>query len=248
MGRVVPLLRTSKLPIPRLFQQLLAAVLIALLASPAWSQNQFAGTVLTSQAATMGNAPLPSGSTIFSGESISVDQTGNAEINVTGGGRIEVFRDSSVRLNRIASRVQFAVLRGGASFLAGPNDAIETTLGDATIRAKDPSSVGVLHLENPDSAVLFTRKGTLTIKTEHDAKSVDVPEGSAVSITLADPPPDPQGGASPAGRAAPALRKLAIILFIFAAAFLGAFLWIATHEPTETPSQLASEISPFKVQ
>jgi hypothetical protein len=233
--------RNSKLPIPRPFQQLLAAVLIALMASPAWSQNQVAGTVLTSQSATMGNAPLPSGSTIFSGESVAVDQTGGAEINVAGGGRIELFRDSSVQLNRIASRVQFAVLQGGVSFL-------ETALGDATIRAKDPSSVGVLHRENPDSAVLFTRKGTLTIKTAHDAKSVDVPEGSAVSITLADPPPEPQGGSEPAGRAVPALKKLAIILFIFAAAFLGVFLWIATHEPTETPSQLASEISPFKVQ
>jgi hypothetical protein len=236
------------LPIPRIFQQLLAALLIALLASPAWSQNQIAGTVLTSQAATMGNSPLPSGSTIFSGDSVSVEQSGGAEIDVAGGGRIEVFRDSSVQLNRVASRVQFAVLRGGVSFLAGPNDAIETTLGDATIRAKDPSSVGVLHLENPDSAVLLARKGTLTIKTAHDAKSIDVPEGSAVSITLADPPPDPQGGAAPAGRAAPALKKIAIILFIFAAAFLGIFLWISTHEPTETPSQLTSEISPFKLQ
>ena len=75
MGRVVPLLRTSKLPIPRLIQQLLAAVLIALIASPAWSQNQVAGTVLTSQSATMGNAPLPSGSTIFSGESVAVDDS-----------------------------------------------------------------------------------------------------------------------------------------------------------------------------
>ena len=234
--------------IPRLFQQLLGAVLIALLASPAWSQNQIAGTVLVSQSATMGGAPLPSGSTVFSGESVSVDQTGGAEINVAGGGRIEVFRDSSVQLSRIASRVEFAVLRGGVSFLAGPTDALETTLGDATIHAKEPSSVGVLHLENPDSAVVFTKKGTLTIETAHDAKSVDVPEGSAVSITLADPPPDPQGGAAPAGRAAPALRKIAIILFILAAVFLGAFLWIATHEPSETPSQLASEISPFKVQ
>ena len=236
------------MPIPRPFQQLLAAVLIALMASPAWSQNQVAGTVLTSQSATMHDAPLPSGSTIFSGESISVDQTGGAEISVARGGRIELFRDSSVQLNRIASRIQFAVLHGGVSFLAGPNDALETTLGDATIRAKDPSSLGVLHLENPDSAVLFTRKGTLTIKTAHDAKSVDVPEGSAVSITLADPPPEPQCGTEPAGRAAPALKKLAIILFIFAAAFLGIFLWIAAHEPSETPSQLATEISPFKVQ
>jgi hypothetical protein len=105
----------------------------------------------------------------------------------------------------------------------------------------------VLHLENSDSAVLATIKGKLTIKTEHDAQSIDVPEGSAVRITLVDPS-EPQGGAQPAGRAAPALKKLALIVFLIGAAFLGIFLWIAAHEPSNTPQQLGSEISPFKLQ
>lgn len=233
--------------IPRILQQLLAAILIALLASPAWSQTQVAGTVVTSQSATMRDAPLPPGSTIFSGESLSVSETGGAQINLAGGGRIEVLRDSAVQLNRSPAGVQFVVLRGAVSFIGEPKDAIATTLGDATIRSGDPSSLGVLHLEDPDSAVLATLKGKLTIKTEHDASSIDVPEGSAVRITLVDPS-EPQGGAEPAGRAAPAIKKLALIVFLFAAAFLAVFLWIAAHEPSETPSQLASEVSPFKVQ
>jgi hypothetical protein len=235
------------LPIPRILQQLLAAVLIALIASPAGSQTTVAGTVITSQSATMRDAPLPPGSTIFSGESLSVSQTGGAQIAFAGGGRIEVLRDSAVQLNRSAVGVQFVVLRGAVSFIGGPKDVVETTLGDATIRSGDPSSLGVLHLENPDSAVLATIKGKLTIKTEHDATAIDVPEGSAVRITLVDPP-EPQGGAQPAGRAAPALKKLALITFIIGAAFLGVFLWIAAHEPSETTQQLGSEISPFRLQ
>jgi hypothetical protein len=235
------------LPIPRILQQLLAAVLIALIASPARSQTQPAGTVITSQSASIQNAPLPPGSTIYSGESISVGQSGGAQINLAGGGRLEVLRDSAVQLNRSAAGVQFAVLRGGVSFMGVPKDAVATTLGDASVRSGDPSSVGVLHLENPDSAVLATIKGKLTIKTEHDVSSIDVPEGSAVRITLVDPA-EPQGGAQPAGRAAPAIKKLALIVFIIGAAFLGAFLWIASHEPSETPQQLGTEISPFKLQ
>jgi hypothetical protein len=235
------------LAIPRILQQLLAAVLIALIASPAWSQTQVAGTVVSSQSATMRDAPLPPGSTIFSGESVSVGQTGGAQINLAGGGRIEVLRDSAVQLDRSAAGVQFVVLRGGVSFMGGPKNAVATTLGDATIRSGDPSSLGVLHLENPDSAVLAALKGKLTIKTEHDASSIDVPEGSAVRITLVDPS-EPQGGAEPAGRAAPAIKKLALIVFLFAAAFLAIFLWIAAHEPSETPSQLATEVSPFRIQ
>lgn len=237
--------------IPRIFRQSLAAVLISLLAWPAWTQSQLAGIVINSQAATMAEASLASGSSILSGESVSVSSTGNAQIDLTGGGRVEVLQDSAVRLNRTAAGVQFLVLRGGASFAGGPKDGIETILGDATIRFKDPSSLAVLHLENPDSAVLATMKGKLTIKTEHDVDSVDVPEGSAVRITLVDPsvdPSEPQGGAQPAGRAAPALKKLALIVFLIGATFLGIFLWIAAHEPTETPQQLGTEVSPFKVQ
>jgi hypothetical protein len=236
------------LAIPRILQQLLAAVLIALIAAPAGSQTQVAGTVITSQSATTPDAPVLPGSTIFSGESISVNQTGGAQINLATGGRIEVLRDSAVQLNRSTAGVQFLVLRGGVSFMGGPTDAVETTLGDATVRFGGPSSLGVLHLENPDSAVLATIKGKLTIKTEHDANAIDVPEGSAVRITLVDPSQIGQGGAQPAGRAAPAVRKLALITFLIAAAFLGVFLWIAAHEPTETTQQLSSEISPFRVQ
>lgn len=160
---------------------------------------------------------------------------------------MEVFKDSAVQLDRTSTGVQFAVLRGGVSFTGGARNAVRTTLGDATIRAADALSLGVLHMENPDSAVVAAIKGKLTITTEHDASSVDIPEGSAVRITLVDDPAQiGQGGAQPAGRAAPAVKKIALIAFIFAAAFLGIFLWIAAHEPTETPQQLASEVSPFQ--
>jgi hypothetical protein len=237
------------LVIPRILQQLLAAVLIALLASPSWSQSQVAGTVIVSQAATMRNSALLPGSTVFSGESISVDATGSAQIALAGGGRIEVLHDSAVQLNRNSAGIQFVVQRGGVSFSSGPKDAVETTLGDATVRPSDPLAVGVIHIENPDSAVLAAVKGKLTIRTAHDLKTTEVPEGSAVSITLVDAPA-PQGdqGAEPAGRAAPAIGKIALIAFLIGALFLGVFLWIAAHEPTETTQQLGSEISPFRVQ
>ena len=234
---------------PRIVQQFIAAVLISIIASPARTQSQVAGTVVTSQSATMANLPVPPGSTIFSGESISVDERGSAQIALAGGGRIEVLHDSAVQLNLAATGAQFTVVRGGVSFTGGPKNDVETILGDATIRPADASSVGVLHVENSDSAVLAAIKGKLAIRTEHDAKSIELPEGSAARITLVDDPnPEPQGGAQPAGRAAPALRKLALIVVLFAAAFLAAFLWIAAHEPSETPSQLGTEISPFKLQ
>ncbi len=234
---------------PRILQQLIGALLISIIASPAWTQSQVVGTVLTSQSATVANVTVSPGSTIFSRESISTDEHGSAQIAVTGGGRIEVLHDSAVQLDVAKAGVRFDVFRGGISFTGGPETGVGTILGDATIRSADPSSVGVLHLESADSAVVAALKGKLAIRTEHDAKLIEIPEGSAARITLVDDPnPQPQGGAQPAGKAAPAIGKIALIVILFAAAFLAAFLWIAAHEPSETPSQLGGEISPFKLQ
>ena len=236
--------------ISKILRQLTAAFLIAFMASPAWTQAQVAGTIVASQSATTRDAPLLPGSTVFSGESVAVGQSGRAQIALSGGGRIEVLADSTVLLARNSAGVDFTLQRGAVSFMGAPAGAIETIWGDATIRPADPVAVGLIHLESSDAITLAAIKGKLTISTAHDAKSVDVPEGSAVRIALADAPgaPQDQGGAAPAGRAAPPIAKIAIIAFLIGAAFLAAFLLIASHEPTETTQQLASEISPFTLQ
>jgi hypothetical protein len=238
------------LAISKICRQLTAAFLIALMASPAWTQAQVAGTVIASQSATTRDAPLLPGSTVFSGESVAVRQPGRAQIALPGGGRIEVLADSTVLLSRNAAGVDFSLQRGAVSFMGAPKGAVETIWGDATIRPADPVAVGLIHLESSDAIVLAAIKGRLTISTAHDAKSVDVPEGAAVRISQADAPQDrgDQGGAAPAGRAAPPIQKIALIAFLIGAAFLAAFLWIASHEPTETTQQLASEVSPFTLQ
>lgn len=237
--------------ISQIFRQLTAAFLIAFMASPAWSQAQVAGTIVAGQSATTRDAPLLPGSTVFSGESVAVGQSGRAQIALSGGGRIEVLADSTVLLARNAAGVDFTLQRGAVSFMGAPAGAIETIWGDATIRPADSVAVGLIHLESSDAITLAAIKGKLTISTAHDSKSVDVPEGSAVRITLADAPqdsPQNQGGAAPAGKAAPPISKIALIAFLIGAAFLAAFLWIAAHEPTETSQQLASEISPYTLQ
>ena len=239
--------------ISKILRQLTAAFLIAFMASPAWTQAQVAGTIVASQAATTRDAPLLPGSTVFSGEAVAVGQSGRAQIALSGGGRIEVLADSTVLLARNSAGVDFTLQRGAVSFMGAPAGAIETIWGDATIRPADPAAVGLIHLESSDAITLAAIKGKLAISTAHDAKSVDVPEGSAVRIALADAPEAPQdqgnqGGAAPAGRAAPPIPKIAIIAFLIGAAFLAAFLWIAAHEPTETTQQLASEISPYTLQ
>jgi hypothetical protein len=227
-------------------RQLIAAVLIALLAVPAWPQSpQVAGTVLDSQSANMRDGVVLPGSTIFSGETISVGQPGRLQIALPGGGRIEVLADSTVQLNRRTSSIAFTVERGAVSFASGAKGPVETILGDATIRPAAPLNVGLLRVESANSALLAAIKGDLTITTAHDAKSIDLPEGGAVRIALADAPPQ---GAEPAGKAPPAIPQIALISIVLGAAFLAAFLWIAAHEPTETTQQLASEISPYTLQ
>src|SRR5579883_3234414 len=107
----------SNLALSTSLRQLTAGVLIALIALPAWPQSpQVAGTVLASQSASMRDSAVLPGSTIFSGDTISVGPPGRAQIALPGGGRIEVLGDSTVQLTRKTAAIAFAVQRGAVSF------------------------------------------------------------------------------------------------------------------------------------
>jgi hypothetical protein len=70
--------------------------------------------------------------------------------------------------------------------------------------------MGIIGMESPDSALVIAKIGALEVITEHDAKTVLVPEGSAARISLL-PEEAAQGPVPAAGRSR---RRLAIILLL----------------------------------
>ena len=188
----------------RIVHQSLALILVFALASPAFSSSDAIGQAVYTQAASVREAPLTTGSTLLSGETVTVHQKGIARIALSGGGQIELLDQSSARFTRSQSAVQLFLESGSASFRSAPTSSVEAMIADATIRsAPSAPALALMSMETPESAVVVATKGMLEIATLHDGQTVQVPEGSAARISLV---PDPQGGAAPAGKTGTARR------------------------------------------
>ena len=233
----------------RILRQSLSLILVFALASPAFSSSDAIGQAIYTQAASVREAPLTTGSTLLSGETVTVSQKGVARIALAGGGQIELLDQSSARFTRSASAVQVFLQSGATSFRSEPKSQVEAMIADATIRSAPLfPAVALVGMETPDSAIVVATKGMLEIATEHDGQTIQVPEGSAARITLV--PADPQGGAAPAGKGPrfgrPSKRKLALIALLIGGGVLATGLILANREPVK--SNVGNEVSPFKIQ
>ena len=232
----------------RILHQSISLILVFALASPAFSSSDAIGQTIYSQAASVREAPLTTGSTLLSGETVTVNQKGIARIALAGGGQVELLDQSSARFTRSASAVQIFLQSGAASFRSEPKSLVEAMIADATIRSAPLfPAVALVGMETPDSAIVVATKGMLEIATAHDGQTVQVPEGSAARISLV--PADPQGGAAPAGKGprfgGTSGKKLALIALLVGGAVTATALILAGREPNQP--NVGNEVSPFKL-
>jgi len=198
----------------KILRQSLVSILALAMALPSWAATDVVGTAVQTQSATVHQAALAVGSTVFSGDAITAAANGRAQVALPGGGRVDVLSNSTVRVDRNTDGVQVTIQHGSVSFQTRPDSPVAAMLTDAMVRApKGGSAMALIGMESPDSAVVVARIGALEVITEHDSKSVLIPEGSAARVTLVpeEEPPQGQVGVQPAGRSR---RRLAIVLLI----------------------------------
>lgn len=237
----------------RTIRQCIAFVLIVLLALPAWSDSNAVGSVVNGSSATLRNAPLASGSTVFSGDVVSVGNDGSAEIAITGGARITVSKDSTIRLTRNLKSVDLSVERGTVTFSGEPKGALDVVFGDATIRPlqgdrAQGETLGIVRIESTGSADIVAQKGSLQIVTESSSAATTVEEGHGVRITPASAlPTGAPDAAKPSNAGLPkpltAAQKSVIITTLLGATVAAIILWV--KEPKRSDQALQNEVSPF---
>lgn len=202
------------------------------LAFPAWGASEVIGTAVQTQAATVHQSKLVPGSTIYSGDAISAAVNGRAQVALPGGGRVDVLSNSTVRIDRADNEVQLSIERGSASFQTRPESPVAAVLTDAHVRApKGGSALGIVGMESPDSALVVAKIGTLEVTTDHDSKSILIPEGSAARVTLLPEEP-PQAGVPPAGRSR---RRLAVVLLLAGGGVAAGAILATTGGSSSTP-------------
>jgi len=243
-------------------RQFIAFVLVGALVAPAWSEsNAVVGVALNSQKASVRGGALVTGSTVFSGDAISVDQNGEAKIGLAGGAQVDVLASSDATVTREQGAVQVTVERGSATFRSQPNVEVEAVMGDATIRALPGSSaVGVITVDSPESALVFADKNSLEIFTAHNSKTLLVPEGEAARLSLDPQQQGGNGGQTPPNTPPPAAKgsrfhlnwsrktTFIVVALVAGGAVLTTGLIIAHDEKKIPPTTLINEVSPFQTK
>jgi hypothetical protein len=235
-------------------RQLLASVLVGLLAAPAWcATNPVVGTAGPSQGATVRGAGLLPGTTLFSGDFVDVGSRGDAALSFGRGSMVRLSEETTLRLEKGDNRVAFELLRGRVAFRSSEQLPLEAHLADANIRsANGLAAVGVMAFRSPKVVVVLAERGSLLISTAHDAKSVSLREGESVEMRLDDQRDDKKDDEKDrkraAGASAPGLShgQWKAIAIITTGVALAVGLLIAEGELGLDDSQKRNLVSPFQ--
>ena len=230
------------------WRKFLAAFLSFVAVSPVWGGAEPLGNITFSNDATVRHTQLAPGSTVFSGDVISVSERGAARIALVGGAQAEILNNSSVQINKTADSVQMAVEGGRVSFHAAGESTFSALINGATVRPVGGTETsGVIQLLSDTHAFVAAQKGTLLLTTAADGKTYTLQEGQAADLTATEDPQ--QGGAppAPAGKSSfPTISKKTVywtVAIVAAAVGVTSYL-LVRHEHKIPASNLQNEISP----
>ena len=233
-----------------LWRKGLAGFLMVLLASPLWGGAEPLGNITASNGAAVRGTKLTAGSSVFSGDAISVGENGAARIALASGAQAEVLSNSVIRLTKAGEKIQMAVDRGQASFHTSGSNVMEGLLEDASVRPVDAGETSaVIQVLSATHAVIAAEKGTLLVATASDGKTYTVREGDAVDLSVA-PAGQQSGGPAHAGKAAPPFsspknKVIWIVAAVGGVTAITAYL-LVRREGRLSSTTIQNEISPTK--
>ncbi len=166
-------------------RQLLASVLIGLLAAPAWCAAAPAiGTAGPSQAATVRGNVLAPETALFSGDLVDVGARGAATLNLERGSVMRLSEKTTLRLEKGDKHVAFELLRGRVSFRSTQEYPVEAHLGGLRIRSASGGAAGVVAFRSSKVVAISAEQGTLLISTTLAARNISLREGERMEMRV----------------------------------------------------------------
>lgn len=172
-------------------RQLLASVLIGLLAAPAWcGADPAIGTAGPSEAATVRGNSLAPETALFSGDIVDVGAGGAATLNLGNGSVVRLNEKTTLRLEKGDKHVAFELLRGRVSFRSAEEYPVEAHLGGVRIRSANGQAAGAVAFRSSKVVAISAEKGSLLISTTREARNISLGEGKSMEMRV----DAPQGG------------------------------------------------------
>jgi hypothetical protein len=208
---------------------------LSLLMTPLWAAPSSSfGTVVFADRAHVGTAQASVGTTVFSGDRLSTEQSGSVQVRAAAA-RFLLSSGSGATLLQDDTNPAATLSYGSATFSTANSTAFALHVASAVIRpSTDRPTIGNVSILSAKELIVKCTRGSLSIAVEDDVR--EIPEGAAYRVVLDPNASDPQGprGAGTKGYGGPPI-KAAKSKFIWYAIGVTALVTVwALHEALES--------------
>lgn len=186
----------------RIARYCLVVVLVTgLLDIPGFAANEKAlGLVLQAQEASLDNAKLAIGTSVYAGDTVETDTGGTLRLKM-GTNQLYLLASSAATLAQNAAIVHAVVGHGTVGFSSTGSDKIELEIPEGILRAADGQpAYGQATILSPQEVVISAYRGTLVL--DNDGELHTIPAGKSYRVTM-----EPEPAVTPAAQNAEGVTR-----------------------------------------
>lgn len=165
-----------------MLRRAMAVTLSLLLSLPLWAVSSPVGTVAIGSHVDVSGAAAAAGSSIYSGDTLSVRPNGKASLLLSGGSRAIMAPNTEARVTRDGSTLALELIRGGMAFTSSSKSLVVGRVADVTFRPENPSkpAVGYVTFKDPTHPIFYADKGDWMLTTASNGHSTVLRHGEKI--------------------------------------------------------------------
>jgi hypothetical protein len=173
-------------------RHLIIAVVVGALVCP---QPALAGGIVgsagPSEGAMVRGDALQQGANVFSGDVVEVGPGGEGVVTFGHNAMARFAEQTAVRASRDANSIGLELLRGRMVYRTTPEQPVVGSFADALVRSENgQEAVAIVAFRTPTLVVITAERGALAVTAGRENRTVTVPQGQTVEVSLSDTPPD----------------------------------------------------------
>jgi len=174
---------------------LVVAVVTSALAFPGPAvAGAIVGSAGPSAGAVVRGISLQQGTNVLSGDLVEVAAGGEGVVTFGHNAMARFTEMSAVRATRDGNSIGLELLRGRMVFRTTPEQPVVGSFADASVRSSNGQEmVAIVAFRNPNLVAVTAERGTLSVTAGTEKRSVEVPQGQTVEVSLSDTPPAAAG-------------------------------------------------------
>jgi len=169
---------------------LIVAVVVGVLVCPPPAlAGGIVGSAGPSERAMVRGVSLQQGANIFSGDVVEVGPGGEGVVTFGHNAMARFAELTAVRASRDANTIGLELLRGRMIFRTTPEQPVAGSFADALVQPENgQEAVAIVAFRTPSLVVITAERGALTVTAGTAKRSVTVPQGQTVEVSLSDTP------------------------------------------------------------